>query len=94
MIMTATSWVRCLYRFPPLIKQAWLYWKGYDQNSTTVYAEVLLTLLPRNWKNTPDIWGNIIKACPFCSQNNSINRKKGTLEHLHLYCQSIYLRRV
>jgi hypothetical protein len=25
--MTAPCWKQCIYRYPPLINQAWLYWK-------------------------------------------------------------------
>jgi len=76
MRMTTPCWMRCLYRCPPLIKQAWLYWKGSDQSYTTDNAGIIMTFLPRDRKNNPDICDNMIKACPFCSQNNRINRRK------------------
>jgi hypothetical protein len=47
--------------------------------------------LPINWKDNQVIRDNIIKACPWCFQENIENNKIGNLEHLSFHGRNIVL---
>ncbi len=73
MKMTAPCWTQSLYRYPPLIKQMWLHWKKSNQVSSN--DSNVTTSLPKNWKDNQVIRDNIIKACPWCFQENIEHNK-------------------
>ena len=83
--MTAPCPTRCVYRYPPLANQIWKRWRD-TQTEKRYYAKLPVNI-PKDWQKRQVIRDCIILACPFCSQSNSINNKKGNLEHVHVYCQ-------
>lgn len=88
--MTPPCWTCSIYRFPPLCKQIWNNWR--KTHATEFNALDLPLTLPKKWRDNPEICNNIIKACPFCNQDNYNVKKKGNLEHLHSYCTSRFLQ--
>jgi hypothetical protein len=93
MKMTAPCWTRCIYRYPPLAHQAWIYWEKLRKDENENYTDELPNDLPKNWRKYPNICKDIVMACPFCTYTYSENIRKGKLEHLHLYCSSKHLKK-
>ena len=87
--MTAVCITRCIYRYPPLANQILGRWR--DVQTEKDYFDRLPISFPKDWQKRPTICNYIIKACPFCSRSNSLENKKGNLEHLHVYCPSRHL---
>jgi hypothetical protein len=91
MKITAPCWTQCIYRYPPLANQIWVYWRNLDCNDCI--RDTLSENIAKDWRKNSEICDNIIKACPFCNSISFENVKKGNLEHLHLYCPSIHLKK-
>jgi hypothetical protein len=90
--MTAPCWSRCVYRYPPLANHTWTFWRNLEQNNNV--RDTIPVEIPKNWKKNEHICNEIVLACPFCNSNESGNGiRKGNLEHLHLFCQSIHLKK-
>jgi len=87
--MVAMCWTRCIYRQPDIARMLWKRWRTLEQNQSVI--DNIPLELPKNWKEIPTIYNNIIRACPFCQPTLDIRSKIGNLEHLHLYCTSQYL---
>jgi len=83
----APSWTRCIYRYPSLANHIWKQWRTNLEESL---KEDKPENIPRGWEKIPAIANDIIKACPFC-QNNDVQKKIGNMEHLHLYCTACHL---
>ena len=90
--MTAVCMTRCIYRYPPLVNQIWGRWR--DTQTEKDYYDQLPLSAPKDWQKRTGICNYVIKACPFCSSSNSVDNKKGNLEHLHIYCPSKHLMKV
>jgi hypothetical protein len=76
MKMTVTCWTHCIYRYPPLTHQAWSYWR--ELHNEKLILDSLLMSLHKNWKSNDFISNSIIKACPFCTLDNTNSEKKAT----------------
>jgi hypothetical protein len=55
MKMTAPCWTRCIYRYPPLAHQAWIYWEKLRKDENENYTDELPNDLPKNWRKYPNI---------------------------------------
>jgi hypothetical protein len=91
MKLMAPCWSRCICRYPPLANQIWMYWRRRVQNEAII--DSLPNIIPKNWRKTPELCDNIIRACPFCVSTDGNKVKIGNLENLHLYCSSNSLQK-
>ncbi len=89
--MNAPCWIRCIYRYPPLVNQTWQHWRKQLQNTNVL--DFLSVTVPKDWRKNPEINNKIIKACPFCLPPPNGDSNLGNLEHRHLYCSSNHLQK-